>query len=197
MAVVGFLSVVASGKITVSEAESIGGAGRQIPQDDKWGTWISEARTGASGTGAIAGGGQDQERPTKGRFRKSLQVRFLGRGAYVWTLVSGAPKFGLRLSRRMEENSTAGRRCWRDESPGRIGLLTREGITNRLSAGWRRRFTSRRRRGVRRRRKGRKNGNGFRSSCGEKGKGRGGTRNWCEQKSGKRNLPWGNGEVAD
>ena len=37
MAVVGFLSVVASGKITVCEAESIGGAGRPFPQDDKWG----------------------------------------------------------------------------------------------------------------------------------------------------------------
>ena len=37
----------------------------------------------------------------------------------------------------------------------------------------------------------RKNGNGFRSSRGEKGKGRGGTRNWCKQKSGKRNLPRG------
>ena len=45
MAVVGLLSVVASGKITVCEAESISGAGRQIPQDDKWGTWISEVRT--------------------------------------------------------------------------------------------------------------------------------------------------------
>ena len=108
MAVVGFLSVVASGKITVFEAESIGGAGKQIPQDDKWGTWISEARKGASGTGAIAGGGQDQERPTKGRFHKSLQVGFLGRGAYFWTLVSGAPKSWLRLSQRMEGKSDGG-----------------------------------------------------------------------------------------
>ena len=46
MAVGGLLSVVASGKVTACEAESIGGAGRQIPQDDKWGTWISEIRTG-------------------------------------------------------------------------------------------------------------------------------------------------------
>ena len=110
VAVAGFCDVVASRKDRRLQA-GISWRSRQA-DSTRWQEGcvrMGKARKGASGSGALAGGGRYQVRSVAGRFRTSLQRDNPGRGVDVWIHVHVAPKDWRRLNQKVGGRSTAGR----------------------------------------------------------------------------------------